>query len=95
MGSISKYINSLLITLTKIRREYIKKRDVKNILLKIFKFFVIPKNYTSTAYIYLGAIKIRTRVSSFKMKATGGSLENELFWKGIYKSLEPENCLDN
>jgi len=63
---------------------------VKNILLKIRKFFVVPNNYNVTRFIYLGTIKINTRKGSFKMKATGGSLENEIFWKGIYNSLEPE-----
>jgi len=85
-----KNVYSILNSLTEFRRKFIKKRDIKNIHLKIYRFFVVPKNYISTPFIYLGTIKIRTRVSNFKMKATGGSLENELFWKGIYKSLEPE-----
>jgi FkbM family methyltransferase len=90
MKKIMNWLYLTLNNLTKLRRKYVKKRHFKNILLKIRRFFVVPNNYNAPRSIYLGTIKIKTRNGSFKMKATGGSLENEIFWKGIYNSLEPE-----
>jgi FkbM family methyltransferase len=74
----------------KLPKKYIKKRHIRNILLKIHKFFIVPDKYNETRFNYLGTIKIKTKNGSFKMKATGGSIENEIFWKGLYGSLEPE-----
>ena len=90
MGIIKRYLYPIINTLNKLRRKFIKRRHIKNILLKIRRLIVVPFNYNESRFKYLGTIKIKTRGKSFKMKATGGSLENEIFWKGIYKSLEPE-----
>ena len=85
-----KLPHSLIASFNEFRRKFIRKRNLKNISLKLYRCFLTPKKYNSKRYTYLGNIKIKTRRSSFRMKATEGYLENEIFWKGVYKSLEPE-----
>ena len=39
---------------------------------------------------YLGIVKVKIQQRTFSMMATGGIIENEIFWKGLLNSLEPE-----
>jgi FkbM family methyltransferase len=76
--------------LTEFRRRFIRKKDLRIIFLRIIRLFSTPSGYKDPYYVYRGVQKIKTSKGSFRMNATGGSLENEIFWKGIYNSFEPE-----
>ncbi len=38
-----------------------------------------------------GKLEVQLRDTHFYMQASGGTVENEIYWKGIYRSLEPES----
>ena len=63
---------------------------LRNGLLRFLKFTRIPngKFYKDTRYT--GMVNVKMHKTSFKMHAHGGTIENEIFWKGLYNSLEPE-----
>lgn len=86
----TNYLVQILNNFTDFRREFIKKKDIKNLILKFIRFFYVPHNYYTPKYRYLGVVKVKTKKNNFKMNASGGILESKIFWKGIYNSLEPE-----
>jgi FkbM family methyltransferase len=84
------YFRQLYNQISKLRRQFIRKRDIKNIYLRFLKLFIIPEDLLLPQFKYYGILKVKTKEGSFRMNSTGGALENEIFWKGIYRSMEPE-----
>lgn len=64
---------------------------IRNLIVRLLRFSKIPntKYYTDLKYNGIIDIKVNDGIS-FKMHSFGATLENEIYWKGLDKSLEPE-----
>jgi FkbM family methyltransferase len=62
----------------------------RNIFIKTIKCLRIPNNKFYKDLKYTGPIIIHINNKKFKFLSEGGTIENEIFWKGIHNSWEPE-----
>lgn len=63
---------------------------LRNFMFIVIKKSGIPNDKFYKDLRYNGMVNVDLEGKSFLMLATGGTIENELFWKDIHTSLEPE-----
>ncbi len=63
---------------------------VRNFIIRGLKFSRIFKNKFYKDLKYNGVIKVSIDDVAFKMISFGATIENEIYWKGLNNSLEPE-----
>jgi len=63
---------------------------IRNTLFSLWKKSKIPFNKFYRDLPFYGILKINDSNCRFIMQSTGGTIENEIFWKGLKNSLEPE-----
>jgi len=66
---------------------------IRNFLIVLIKKMGLPYKRFYSDLKYVGKFAIKTNTGKFRMSATGGTIENEIFWKGLYNSLEPETIV--
>lgn len=67
--------------------------SIQNFLIVLIKKIGLPNNRFYKDLKYKGRFAIKTHSGKFYMYAGGGTIENEIFWKGLYQSLEPETIV--
>lgn len=64
---------------------------LRSSIFKIWKKSGLPYKKFYKDLRFEGKLEVTLKDSKFYMHSTGGTVENEIFWKGIYRSLEPES----
>ncbi len=65
-------------------------KGMQNAMIKFIRFTKLPHSKFYQDLKYNGRIKVKMDKKSFYLYSTGGTIENEIFWKGLDNSLEPE-----
>ncbi len=60
------------------------------ICFRVLKFSKFPNSKFYKDFRYIGIVKVPCDRREFRMISSGGTIENEIFWKGIDSTLEPE-----
>ena len=63
---------------------------IDNKLLLFIRFIRFPNSKFYKDLKYKGQMKVKTGDGFFFMYASGGTIENEIFWKGLNNAFEPE-----
>ena len=63
---------------------------IRSLIIQLVRFLRLPNAKFYKDLKYIGQVKVYTGSNYFRIIAAGGTIENELFWKGLNHSLEPE-----